>query len=487
MPEIENNETNVVTENAGMGTNGDFGDNAGGDSTSVNSNSSGIKPITIENKVSAGDTKYMSVANRVQIFIGSKKEERGYVQLQNFKIKITNKMMEHSIMEAEMKIDKFDKFTREKIDELLIPENKDFMFNTKYFIGVDLGNEKNEVEKTYFYGLITKVEGTIWDTITITAVSITKLMDRVPMFIDYKTDFTIKDFLDSFKEKIRNYEPFLNYKKKRFVLQYNETFWQFLIRFLYYELKIPVYIQGRNLVIGFEAQKESSNKKEEPIRLNKNMPISEYLELGTYYKGYCISESEIVINSLTKTQYFYESKTISEIKTISEKIKVEFPNSLEGKVKDAVNIVVSDEKIQEEYLQNQEKLKEIENAETNLKNDIINLQDSIENETETEEKVKRKREELLKLEKSKEKYSNRGNGELDENENKFISEKRQELKKKQKEVAMLEADKKFHQERTEKIIEKGERIGVYVDFSQILIDEGKEALNYREEVEGKEK
>ena len=142
-------------------------------------------------------------------------------------------------MEAEMKIDKFDKFTREKIDELLIPENKDFMFNTKYFIGVDLGNEKNEVEKTYFYGLITKVEGTIWDTITITAVSITKLMDRVPMFIDYKTDFTIKDFLDSFKEKIRNYygneanvstelrgylnfkwniiennEPFLNYKKK---------------------------------------------------------------------------------------------------------------------------------------------------------------------------------------------------------------------------------------------------------------------------------
>ena len=88
MPEIENNETNVVTENAGMGTNGDFGDNAGGDSTSVNSNSSGIKPITIENKVSAGDTKYMSVANRVQIFIGSKKEERGYVQLQNFKIKI---------------------------------------------------------------------------------------------------------------------------------------------------------------------------------------------------------------------------------------------------------------------------------------------------------------------------------------------------------------------------------------------------------------
>ena len=406
MPEIENNETNVVTENAGMGTNGDFGDNAGGDSTSVNSNSSGIKPITIENKVSAGDTKYMSVANRVQIFIGSKKEERGYVQLQNFKIKITNKMMEHSIMEAEMKIDKFDKFTREKIDELLIPENKDFMFNTKYFIGVDLGNEKNEVEKTYFYGLITKVEGTIWDTITITAVSITKLMDRVPMFIDYKTDFTIKDFLDSFKEKIHNYygneanvstelrgylnfkwniiennEPFLNYKKKRFVLQYNETFWQFLIRFLYYELKIPVYIQGRNLVIGFEAQKESSNKKEEPIRLNKNMPISEYLELGTYYKGYCISESEIVINSLTKTQYFYESKTISEIKTISEKIKVEFPNSLEGKVKDAVNIVVSDEKIQEEYLQNQEKLKEIENAETNLKNDIINLQDSIENET----------------------------------------------------------------------------------------------------------
>lgn len=240
------------------------------------------------------------------------------------------------------------------------------------------------------------------------------------------------------------------------------------------------------MVIGFEAQKESSNKKEEPIRLNKNMPISEYLELGTYYKGYCISESEIVINSLTKTQYFYESKTISEIKTISEKIKVEFPNSLEGKVKDAVNIVVSDEKIQEEYLQNQEKLKEIENAETNLKNDIINLQDSIENETETEEKVKRKREELLKLEKSKEKYSNRGNGELDENENKFISEKRQELKKKQKEVAMLEADKKFHQERTEKIIEKGERIGVYVDFSQILIDEGKEALNYREEVEGKE-
>ena len=158
MPEIENNETNVVTENAGMGTNGDFGDNAGGDSTSVNSNSSGIKPIIIENKVSAGNTKYMSVANRVQIFIGSKKEERGYVQLQNFKIKITNKMMEHSIMEAEMKIDKFDKFTREKIDELLIPENKDFMFNTKYFIGVDLGNEKNEVEKTYFYGLITKVQ-----------------------------------------------------------------------------------------------------------------------------------------------------------------------------------------------------------------------------------------------------------------------------------------------------------------------------------------
>lgn len=511
MPEIENNETNVVTENAGMGTNGDFGDNAGGDSTSVNSSSSGIKPITIENNVSAGNTKYMSVANRVQIFIGSKKEERGYIQLQNFKIKITNKMMEHSIMEAEMKIDKFDKFTREKIDELLIPENKDFMFNTKYFIGVDLGNEKNEVEKTYFYGLITKVEGTIWDTITITAVSITKLMDRVPMFIDYKTDFTIKDFLDSFKEKIRNYygneanvstelrgylnfkwniiennEPFLNYKKKRFVLQYNETFWQFLIRFLYYELKIPVYIQGRNLVIGFEAQKESSNKKEEPIRLNKNMPISEYLELGTYYKGYCISESEIVINSLTKTQYFYESKTISEIKTISEKIKVEFPNSLEGKVKDAVNIVVSDEKIQEEYLQNQEKLKEIENAETNLKNDIINLQDSIENETETEEKVMKKREELLKLEKSKEEYSNRRNGELDENENKFISEKQQELKKKQKEVAMLEADKKFHQERTEKIIEKGERIGVYVDFSQMLIDEGKEALNYREEVEGKE-
>lgn len=53
-------------------------------------------------------------------------------------------------------------------------------------------------------------------------------------------------------------------------------------------------------------------------------------------------------------------------------------------------------------------------------------------------------------------------------------------------TAMLEADKKFHQERTEKIIEKGERIGVYVDFSQMLIDEGKEALNYREEVEGKE-
>lgn len=84
MPEIENNETNVVTENAGMGTNGDFGDNAGGDSTSVNSNSSGIKPITIENKVSAGNTKYMSVANRVQIFIGSKKRRKRVCPITKF-------------------------------------------------------------------------------------------------------------------------------------------------------------------------------------------------------------------------------------------------------------------------------------------------------------------------------------------------------------------------------------------------------------------
>ena len=81
MPESENNETNVVAENAGMGTNGGSEGNAGGsNSTSANSSSSGIKPITIENNVSAGNTKYMSVANRVQIFIGSKKEERGYIQ-----------------------------------------------------------------------------------------------------------------------------------------------------------------------------------------------------------------------------------------------------------------------------------------------------------------------------------------------------------------------------------------------------------------------
>ena len=50
MPESENNETNVVAENAGMGTNGGSESNAGSNSASANSNSSGIKPITIESK-----------------------------------------------------------------------------------------------------------------------------------------------------------------------------------------------------------------------------------------------------------------------------------------------------------------------------------------------------------------------------------------------------------------------------------------------------
>lgn len=110
------------------------------------------------------------------------------------------------------------------------------------------------------------------------------------------------------------------------------------------------------------------------------------------------------------------------------------------------------------------------------------MEDSINEDIKTEKELKEKQTKLSKLEKEEKNITKDNNDVSSES----VPDKQKLLERKRKEIAMLEADKKFHKERTEKIIEKGERIGVYVDFSQILIDEGKEALNYREEVEGKE-
>lgn len=88
-------------------------------------------------------------------------------------------------------------------------------------------------------------------------------------------------------------------------------------------LKIPIYVNGNSIVIGFSKEDEEQKKKEGSKKLKlsfKENEIRDYKEIGEYYTGYCIFKSKIEINSYVGIRYYYESDTLDGI---VNKLKVE--------------------------------------------------------------------------------------------------------------------------------------------------------------------
>lgn len=93
-------------------------------------------------------------------------------------------------------------------------------------------------------------------------------------------------------------------------------------------LKIPIYVNGNSIVIGFSKEDEEQKKKEGSKKLKlsfKENEIRDYKEIGEYYTGYCIFKSKIEISSYVGTRYYYESDTLDGI---VNKLKVESEKKL---------------------------------------------------------------------------------------------------------------------------------------------------------------
>lgn len=409
--------------------------------------------------------------------------EKTYLLLKSIELEITNSMLDHSKLTMSFTNLKSDRYTEDIVKEMLeLPPN---LTQNRVYIGI------NTVDgKTLFYGVVNsfqKDEGI--RKYKLEAFSISKLIDRFPQYIDFKTGYSIGFFLKKFQSKVKKYLlneadnikeksefstisfdiknerfPFLNIKKYNPILMLNTTYWEFLKKIMYFEsFKIPVYVKGKSIVIGFSKKSEEEENITEKIKLNfetKNQ-IREIREIGDYYAGYCIYKSKIVIKDTTGTEYYYASATLDEIVNELKITQQEIDTiQLVGKV---------------ESVENMEK---IDNIIEEKKQFLINFNKELE-----KRKLKLKQEEQALL--SKEQNMDINSSRDPQKEKKEIEEKRKQLSKKLENIEkMIEINKKT----IESKVKKTKYVGVRVNFDDFLKNLGIKFANkeYRQDIEGAE-
>jgi hypothetical protein len=406
--------------------------------------------------------------------------EKTYLLLKSIELEITNSMLDHSKLTMSFTNLKSDRYTEDIVKKML--ELSPNLTRNRVYIGI------NTVDgKTLFYGVINSFQKD--ESIRkykLEAFSISKLIDRFPQYIDFKTGYSIEFFLKKFQSKVKKYLlneadnikeksefstisfdiknerfPFLNIKKYNPILMLNTTYWEFLKKIMYFEsFKIPVYVKGKSIVIGFSKKSEEEENIIEKIKLNfetKNQ-IREIREIGDYYAGYCIYKSKIVIKDTTGTEYYYASATLDEIVNELKVTQQEVDAiQLVGKVESVENMEKVDEIIEEK------------------KQFLINFDKELE-----KRKLELKQEEHDLL--SKEQNINISSSKVPQKE---IEEKRKQLSKRLENIEkMIETNKKT----IESKVEKTKYIGVRVNFDDFLKNLGVKFTNkeYRQDIEGAE-
>lgn len=337
-----------------------------------------VSAVTINRRIKKGNKELLG---KVQVYVVNKKNNRTYLLFKNFEIIVKNSMFNHSILEMTFQVAIKDEFTVKKMENIKsASEGNNLLYQDKQYIGVDLNSGK-----TLFYGIIEKIDYNEKSRIyKLKASSISKLLDRIPQFVDFKTGYSLDFFLKKMQAKIHRYLSndatnqreeialsridfdikdeeleFNSIMKYGYIIMYNETYWEFLKRILFTEtVKIPIYMKGKRVTIGFAIDKNENKDKNKKTKLSgiKN-EVYEYLEIGDYNNGFCLYESEIRISNLYGTEYYYKSETPEEIKKFTVNIKEIYPFVLEGKVIRTVDIEKMDywQKEQIEYAKNENK------------------------------------------------------------------------------------------------------------------------------------
>lgn len=307
--------------------------------------------ISIDRRIKKSKSELLG---KVQVYVVNKKNNRTYLLFKNFEIIVKNSMFNHSILEMTFQVAIKDEFTVKKMENIkLSSEINDLLYQDKQYIGVDLNSGK-----TLFYGIIEELEYDEKSRIyKLRASSISKLLDRIPQYIDFKTGYSLNFLLKKMQAKIHRYLSndamkekeeislsqidfdikdeeleFESIMKYGFIIMYNETYWEFLKRILFTEvIKIPIYMKGKRVTIGFSVDKNKNKNKKIKLNWIKN-EFSEYLEIGDYYDGFCLYESEIRISNFYGTEYYYRSEEPESIKEFIIHPKEIYPFILEGKV-----------------------------------------------------------------------------------------------------------------------------------------------------------
>ena len=477
-----------------------------------------ISPIELNRRVRKSNHR-TELLGKIQIYFENKKEDRTYILVKSIEMTIENAMMEHSTLNMTFSVILSDIYTINKIEE--IQKNKSLLYNDKVYIGVDVKDGKK-----LFYGIVESLETTDSKRkFVLKASSISKLIDRFPQFIDFKTGYSIEFFLAKMERKIQKYlsneakntdektklsKIFFDIRNKRFeflnvmkynpILMLNTTYWKFLKNFLYLEsLKIPIYVNGNSIVIGFSKEDEEQKKKEGSKKLKlsfKENEIRDYKEIGEYYTGYCIFKSKIEISSYVGTRYYYESDTldgiVNKLKVEPEKKpliqlvgtveSVETVEKIDSFIHEKKQLLINQNKILEEKkIRLNEEKQMLNNEITRLNEEVIELKEEKNSETKDikNQWLKNRLEQIGMNEKEYNKLSE---------EEKAMQKNKGRLVKIEEELqfidGLIEDNNKFLQ----KEIEKSNYLGVRVNFDEILKNMGSRVNNdsYRQNIEGVE-
>ena len=477
-----------------------------------------ITPIELNRRVRKSNHR-TELLGKIQIYFENKKEDRTYILVKSIEMTIENAMMEHSTLNMTFSVILSDIYTINKIEE--IQKNKSLLYNDKVYIGVDVKDGKK-----LFYGIVESLETTDSKRkFVLKASSISKLIDRFPQFIDFKTGYSIEFFLAKMERKIQKYlsneakntdektklsKIFFDIRNKRFeflnvmkynpILMLNTTYWKFLKNFLYLEsLKIPIYVNGNSIVIGFSKEDEEQKKKEGSKKLKlsfKENEIRDYKEIGEYYTGYCIFKSKIEISSYVGTRYYYESDTldgiVNKLKVEPEKKpliqlvgtveSVETVEKIDSFINEKKQLLINQNKILEEKkIRLNEEKQMLNNEITRLNEEVIELKEEKNSETKDikNQWLKNRLEQIGMNEKEYNKLSE---------EEKAMQKNKGRLVKIEEELqfidGLIEDNNKFLQ----KEIEKSNYLGVRVNFDEILKNMGSRVNNdsYRQNIEGVE-
>ena len=157
-----------------------------------------ISPIELNRRVRKSNHR-TELLGKIQIYFENKKEDRTYILVKSIEMTIENAMMEHSTLNMTFSVILSDIYTINKIEE--IQKNKSLLYNDKVYIGVDIKDGKK-----LFYGIVESLETTDSKRkFVLKASSISKLIDRFPQFIDFKTGYSIEFFLAKMERKIQKY------------------------------------------------------------------------------------------------------------------------------------------------------------------------------------------------------------------------------------------------------------------------------------------